>query len=160
MSQPFADAALVFALQLAAHLMTSRFVKNPVFVKFSVLLFAASALVASPWLFRAGLGRGLFACALFASLWVIQMVALISGMNSVSLRMMDEVDRAPGRALEEQTLFSRITPEASVRARVDTLIKNGILVSGPEGTIQLARPARALASVARAIRRGVGAPLS
>lgn len=63
-------------------------------------------------------------------------------MNSVSLRMLEEIDRSGLKGMSLEGIQERFSDEESVQIRIELMKKNGLLSSASEGSVMLTNSAK------------------
>ena len=151
----FGLAVLFFCGCVLLHLLLTRLTRGAAFVRngylFIVAMGALAAVVIVPrgWQFAATF----YLVAVI--LWNLYMTFFINLMNSVSLRMMVEIDHAPAQSLSNEELLGRYSDEAALESRLQEMVAGGLLQVEADQLV-LTGKGRRLATVLILIRRAFG----
>lgn len=153
MTEIFLWSVGTFLVFLPAHVVVARCSGSFRVVRNSCVAFAIFLVVALLGFARLGMPSLVFAAAILISLWIIEMVALISAQNSVSLRILDEIERAPGQELTLEAIARRFAVVDSVKTRLELMKQNGLIASDGPGTVTLSGKALLAARFSLFVRR-------
>ena len=127
MTQVFGLALILFFGYVLLHLLFTRLTHGQAFVRngylFIMVMSALTAVAIAPcgWLF-------VVVFYLFTViLWNLYLTFFINLMNSVSLRMMVEIDQAPGQTLSSTELLDLYSDEAAFESRLQEMAGSGLL---------------------------------
>ncbi len=155
MSRLFVLTALWFGGSVILHLLFVRVVCRRAFVRNGYLFALVMGIIPLPVVARLGLLPLAFAGLTFIVLWNLYTIFFINLMNSVSLRMMLEIERAPAQSLAREELLAVYSDEDAFASRVRGLAATGLLSLHGEELILTGR-GRRFAGLLRAIRRLFG----
>lgn len=142
---------LSFAAFVLAHILLLQIVGPDKFIRNGGLLLL-------PFLFLPFLSIGMK--LIFISLWNMYMFALICARNSVSLRILDEVLRAPAETLSKPELLDRFSDRESLGSRLELMQKNSFLHRVAGGEVELSAKGKLLARGILLARAILGVPKS
>ena len=156
MTHVFGWALVFFTGCVLLHWLLIRLTRGQAFVRNGYLFIAvASALAGIEIIPRGGLVAAAF--YLFAIiLWNLYVTFFVNLMNSVSLRMMVEIDRAPGQALSSADILNLYSDESALESRVQEMTAGGLLRVAADQQLVLTRKGQLLARGLSLIRRIFG----
>jgi hypothetical protein len=149
MTTAFHVALFSFPLYVILHALIGHLADKSSFLSRATLLWGIFAF-SFTLLMAQSAGMALLGAAFSFTLWGFYMLVLVHARNSVSLRMMDEIDTAGTLSLDE--LNARMSDEESVRARLKGLAEGGLLVQSGN-SYSVTGKGRALGLAASVIRR-------
>ena len=156
MTGVFGWALIFFAGCVLLHLLLTRITRGKSFVRTGYLFLAVmcllSAIVVVP--------QGWLCAATFylftIILWNLYATFFINLMNSVSLRLMVEIDRAPGQTFSTAEMVSLYSDEAALESRVQEMVAGGLLRIAADQQLVLTSKGQLLAVGLLWIRRIFG----
>ena len=155
MTAVFCLSALCFASAVLVHLLFVRLVCGTAFVRNGYIFVSIVGVGLLPVALRLGLLGVAFFYLNLVILWNLYTIFFINLMNSVSLRMMVEIENSPTRALSAEELQALYSDEEALQSRLRGLVSNGFLKEeGPE--LALTRKGKAFAAILAAVRKLLG----
>ena len=130
-------SASIFAIAVAAHFALTHVIHSQRYVRNAFLVFAAVCVAALPVAVHFGAIGALILYASLVILWNSYLVFFINLMNSVSLRMINEIDRSPMGSLSMAAVNALYSDEEALEARVAALVRNGFLIDRLGDGLQL-----------------------
>ena len=151
MSEVFVESFKIFLVYAFAFTLLARLGSRSGFLKPMVLLWILTIAVASithPLPTAEAKALFYFFAFTFFGLYVL---AVVVAKNSVTLRMMDEIERGAG--LTRSQLRACFSDSESVDARIEMMQRGGILTRNKDGTIKLLPKGARIGKAALFVRR-------
>jgi hypothetical protein len=137
MVEAFKLAVICFPIYVLLSILVMRSTSSKRFVPKTFWTAIVYFMAMSPFFFKSGLADGFFSLAISFSLWSLLIFILVCSQNSVTLRMLDEIDLASDQPLTEEKLLKQFSDEESIRARLETMAQNQYIEIALNGKIQL-----------------------
>ena len=153
MSALFIDAFYIFGAAVIVHLILCRFTRRSAFMKKAMAILLAALASGAYLSVGSGVGAVLFTWGLIFSFWMMYLVALISAQNSVSLRMMDEIDCSPRHTISLEELSKKYSDQDAVLSRLNTMQRNGLVEQKNGEWYQVTAKAGRIARLTLALRK-------
>jgi hypothetical protein len=151
----FCLSVVCFASLVLVHLLFVRVVSRAAFVRNGYLFVSIVGAGLLPLALRLGMLGAAFFYLNLAILWNLYTIFLINLMNSVSLRMMVEIDNSPAQALSAEEIQALYSDKEALQSRLRGLVSTGFLKEEGRDLV-LTRQGQTLARILAAIRRLFG----
>ena len=151
----FSLAVLFFAGCVLLHWVFTRWTRGQAFLRNGYLIFSGMCLLSTVAVVPCGWAvAGPF--YLFALiLWNSYITLFVNLMNSVSLRLMVEIDRSAGQSLSDAEILNLYSDEAALESRLQEMASGGLLCFADEQLV-LTEKGRLLARMLQLIRKIFG----
>ncbi len=120
--------AAIFTVAVVAHWGLTHLSHNRLYVRNAFLLFGAVCLAALPIAVRFGPIGFLIVYSALVILWNSYLVFFINLINSVSLRIIDEIDRSPNQSLSLSEVENAYSDKEALELRLKALAMNGLFI--------------------------------
>lgn len=127
----------VFTAAVLAHLALTHVTHNARYVRNAFLVFGVFCLVALPLAAELGLLGALVLYGALVILWNSYLVFFINLINSVSLRMVSEIERSPTGSLSIAEVTDLYSDEEALETRLRALVANGFLIDRGDAGLEL-----------------------
>ena len=152
----FIASCLVFCGGVVLHAVLTHLIHSRNYVRNGYLLFVGMCLAAIPLALRLGLVGALVLYVALTILWNSYLLFFINLMNSVSLRMMGEIDRSTTGNLSLAEIESSWSDTDALESRLQALAHNGFIVDDGAHGLRVTPRGRSFAWVLEVIRRTIG----
>ena len=153
MGPVFVEALFIFFGYVVVHIFISRITNGGFLIRNAAITFVGYFSVLLPLFFRANI-MGLSLAIVFEILfWSAYIIALVCAINSVSLRMMDDILQSTELKLSLEQLTKGSGDENSIEPRIRLMERNGWLSIDATEEIRLSSSAKLLAIATLALRR-------
>ena len=155
MTYVFGLAIIFFAGCVLLHWFVTRWTRGMAFLRNGYLIFSGMcllstiAMVPCDW----GVAGPFYLFSLI--LWNSYITLFVNLMNSVSLRLMVEIDRADGQSLSDAEILNLYSDEAALESRLKEMMTGGLLCFADEQLV-LTEKGRLLARILQVIRQIFG----
>ena len=151
----FSLATIFFVGCVLLHWLLTRWTQGMAFLRNGYLIFLGMCLLSTIVVVPSGWAvAGPF--YLFALiLWNSYITLFVNLMNSVSLRLMVEIDRAEGQSLSDAEILNLYSDEAALESRLKEMVAGGLLCFADQQLV-LTEKGRWLARILQLIRRIFG----
>ena len=139
MTQLFVPILAVFAAGVTAHLLFTRLISNANFVRNGYVFLLLGGIFLAPFIWPSGAMPVLFGYLQLVILWNLYTIFFINLMNSVSLRIMREIDDTPSRFLTTDQLAAMYSDEEALESRLRGLTAHGFLRQDGEELVLTAK---------------------
>ena len=156
MTHVFGCALVFFTGCVLLHWLLIRLTRGQAFVRNGYLFIVTASALAGVVIVPLG-GLVTLVFYLFTIiLWNLYITFFVNLMNSVSLRMMVEIDRAPGQTLSSADILNLYSDESALESRILEMTAGGLLRVAADQQLVLTRKGQLLARMLQLIRKIFG----
>ncbi len=156
MLEAFAIAAAIFVVGVTVHFVVTHVAHSHAYVRNAYLTYILTAACALPITLRLGFVGFVLVYLCSTILWNSYLIFFINLQNSVSLRMIAEVDRSPLKSLTFDELLAVYPDETQLTTRLEALRLNGMLIIHDNHELELTAKGAFLAKTLARLRALIG----